>query len=143
MMSRKSVHVATSARVKRAWYLGATVATITVGLGVHLGGAALGPALRDITGDALWAAMMVWIVSAVVPRAALPARGAGAYTICVLVELSQLIHAPFLDAVRATRLGHLVLGSGFDARDLVAYALGVALATSVERACVRWRAART
>jgi hypothetical protein len=43
------------------------------------------------------------------------------------VELSQLYHAAALDAVRATTAGHLVLGSGFDLRDLVAYGVGVGL----------------
>ncbi len=39
--------------------------------------------------------------------------------------LADWLAAPTLDAWRATTLGHLVLGSGFDPRDLVAYALGV------------------
>ncbi len=37
-------------------------------------------------------------------------------------------HYNALDAVRATMIGKLVLGSGFDPRDLVAYGAGVALA---------------
>ena len=44
----------------RLIYIVAAVATIVVGLLVHLGGAALGPVLRDMLGDALWAAMIVW-----------------------------------------------------------------------------------
>jgi hypothetical protein len=40
---------------------------------------------------------------------------------------------PWLDAVRATRLGHLVLGSDFDGRDLLAYAIGVLGAVGLER----------
>jgi hypothetical protein len=34
--------------------------------------------------------------------------------------------------VRATQVGHLVLGSGFEARDFAAYAVGVALAAVIE-----------
>ncbi len=59
-----------------------------------------------------------------------------AYALCVVVEVSQLYHAPWIDAVRATRLGHLVLGSGFDARDLLAYAVGVAFALLAEQLVV-------
>jgi hypothetical protein len=51
--------------------------------------------------------------------------------------VSQLYHAPALDALRATRAGHLVLGSGFDARDLAAYTAGVAAAVLLERAVRR------
>ena len=35
--------------------------------------------------------------------------------------MSQLYHTPTLDAIRATQAGQLVLGSGFDPRDLAAY----------------------
>jgi hypothetical protein len=57
----------------------------------------------------------------------------------VAVEVSQLYHAPVVDAVRATRLGHLVLGSGFDARDLAAYAGGIVGAVLLEAALIRRR----
>ena len=113
---------------RRIAYLALALATIVVGLVIHLGAAVLGTTTRDVLGDALWASMIVWLISAVVPRARLVARGAAAYAICVIVEVSQLYHAPTLDALRATRLGHLVLGSGFDLRDLVSYALGVSAA---------------
>jgi hypothetical protein len=53
--------------------------------------------------------------------------------ICFAVELSQLYHAPALDALRETTAGHLVLGSGFDPRDLIAYAAGVCAAALVDR----------
>jgi hypothetical protein len=107
--------------------------TIVVGLAVHFGGARMPSELRDITGDALWAMMMVWWVSVVAPTATMPIRATVAYGICVAVETSQLLHTPWLDAVRDTTLGHLVLGSGFDSRDLVAYLAGVVLATLIER----------
>ena len=120
-------------REARSRYLALAGLAIVVGLFVHLRGAALGPVVRDVLGDALWAAMITWLVAALVPQR-LYIRIAAAYAWCVAVELSQLYHAPGFDAIRATRLGHLVLGSGFDARDLVAYALGVAGAVLVELA---------
>ena len=90
-------------------------------------------AVRDVIGDALWAIMVTWWVSALWPRLAGGGRAALALGICYAVELSQLYHTPGLDAVRGTRLGHLVLGSGFDLRDLAAYALGVLGAVVIER----------
>jgi len=107
-------------------------ATIVVGLVVHLHGAALGRVARDVLGDALWAMMIAWWMGVLAPRARLVVRCSCAYVLCATVELSQLYHAPVLDAARATTLGHLVLGSGFDPRDLVAYAAGVALAALLE-----------
>lgn len=118
---------------RRVRYLAAAAATIAAGLLVHRRGAGLGPVLRDVTGDALWAAMLLWGVSALAPALSRARRGAVASGACVAVEASQLIHTPTLDAVRATTLGHLVLGSDFDARDLLAYAIGVAAALLLDR----------
>jgi hypothetical protein len=47
-----------------------------------------------------------------------------------------MYHAPWIDALRSTTLVQLVLGSGYDARDLVAYALGVAAAALIETTIV-------
>ena len=111
--------------------------TIVVGLLVHLRGAMLGPTVRDMLGDALWAAMIVWLVSARVPAARPSTRYGTGYAICALVETSQLFHTARLDALRATTIGHLVLGSGFDPRDFLAYGLGVAAVALLDLALRR------
>ena len=49
----------------------------------------------------------------------------------LMVEFSQLLQTPALNAFRGTTLGHLVLGSDFDARDLAAYAGGVFISAMV------------
>jgi hypothetical protein len=113
-------------------FAGLALGTIVVGLFVHLRWESLGPIMRDVLGDVLWAAMIAWAIGAVAPGVLLLRRSVAAYSACVVVEVSQLYHAPALDALRATRAGHLVLGSGFDARDLVAYAGGVATAAVLE-----------
>jgi len=115
------------------------VATIALGLWVHRGGVSLGPTARDVAGDALWATMIAWWIGAAAPRARLMTRSAVALAICTVVELSQLIHAPWIASMRETTMGQLVLGSGFDPRDLLAYALGVALAALLERALIARR----
>jgi hypothetical protein len=111
--------------------------TILAGLTVHLGGGFLPPAVRDVLGDALWAMMMVWWIGVLAPQ--LPRRTSGltAFAICVAVELSQLWRTPWLDAFRRTLPGHLVLGSGHDPRDFLAYAVGVLAALMMGRWSVR------
>jgi hypothetical protein len=116
----------------RLAYVSLAVATIAIGLLVHLRGTLLNTDMRDVLGDALWAAMMFWWVSAVVPTASPVRRGSGALAICFTVELSQLIDVPALDALRGTLFGRLVLGSGFDVRDLAAYLAGVMAAAGLE-----------
>jgi len=109
----------------RLVYLALAAVTIALGLTVHRRGTALTPEARDVLGDILWAVMILWGVSAVVPAASRARRAAAALAICWTVECSQLHHTPSLDALRATTVGHLVLGSGFDPRDLAAYAAGI------------------
>jgi hypothetical protein len=124
----------------RLLYVALALGTIALGLGVHWYGAAFGPTVRDVIGDALWAAMIAWWVAALVPGSSLRGRGVVALAICFAVELSQLYATPTLDALRHTTAGHLVLGSGFDLRDLLAYTLGVLAAALIERTLrVRFR----
>jgi hypothetical protein len=108
------------------------LATIVVGLVVARGGHALPPGVRDKLGDALWAMMVFWWIGAAVPLAGSWRRAGVALGICFAVEASQLYHAPSVDAIRRSTLGHLVLGSGFDARDLAAYGVGVLAAVMLE-----------
>jgi hypothetical protein len=116
----------------RLAFVALALITIVLGLGVHHSGAAFEPGLRDVLGDALWAMMIVWWVGALAPAVTLRARIAAAFALCVLVEVSQLVHTPALDALRGTPGGRLVLGSGFDLRDLAAYGLGVLGAAALE-----------
>ena len=117
---------------RRGIYAAAALATIGVGLLVRARGVRLDPIVRDVTGDVLWAAMATWWIGALAPRASLTLRSAAAYAVCAVVEASQLYQAPWLDTVRATRAGQLVLGSGFDPRDFLAYAVGVTVASLLE-----------
>ena len=121
---------------RRLRYLVLAIGTIAVGLIVHRAGGMLPPALRDILGDALWAMMIVWWMGAAAPRSRLRTRGVAALAICVAVEISQRYHSPFLDGLRRTLPGHLVLGNGYDPRDLVSYAVGVVVAVVVAQTTV-------
>lgn len=117
----------------RAAYLLLALLTIALGLWVHRGGAPLGDGARDVAGDSLWAMMIAWGMGALWPLRALAWRGAAAMAVCTAVEVSQLLHTPWLDGMRRTLPGRLVLGSDFDARDLLAYAAGVLVAVLLER----------
>ncbi|MBD3879661.1 MAG: DUF2809 domain-containing protein, partial [Quinella sp. 1Q5] len=59
-----------------------------------------------------------------------------------LIELSQLWHPPFLEALRATTVGGLVLGYGFLWSDLVCYTVGAfvcALAETIVRKALHFK----
>jgi hypothetical protein len=60
---------------------------------------------------------------------------------CIL-EVLQLWHAPWLDAIRATFLGAAVLGTSFDRWDFPHYAIGSALGGFLVHAIARSYCAR-
>ena len=122
----------------RLAFVALAVGTIAVGLVVHWRGTLLPATLRDVLGDALWAMMIGWWIGAVIPDTRVASRAGLALAICWIVEVSQLYHTPLLDAWRRTTFGQLILGTGFDVRDLGAYAVGV-LATAVFELSVRRR----
>ena len=126
----------------RGAYVAAAVATSAAGLLVHWRGEPFGASARDILGDILWAAMMAWWVGALAPNALRVSRSVVALALCFAVEFSQLYHQPALDAFRQTRVGHVLLGVGFDPRDLAAYAVGVATALLIELAVASARKSR-
>lgn len=117
--------------------------TVVVGLLIHWHGTALNATLRDVLGDALWAMMVAWWLGALAPHTRVAVRAAIDLVLCWAVELSQLIRIPVIDDWRQTTVGHLFLGSGFDPRDLAAYAIGVLAALALELAMRRRRTTST
>jgi len=84
-------------------------------------------------GDAIWATM-IYVMMAFVFVNKLPKQIAVfSLLFCYAIELSQLYQAPWINAIRNTTLGALVLGSGFLWSDLLAYVLGVGMAFLTEK----------
>lgn len=83
-------------------------------------------------GDTLWAAMVFWLLALGWRRGSTGRVAAGALAISFAVEFSQLYRAGWIDAVRDTRIGALVLGNGFLWSDLACYTVGVAAAALLD-----------
>jgi hypothetical protein len=83
-------------------------------------------------GDTLWAALVFLMLALFWRRASTMRIGAVAITIALAVEVSQLYHAPWIDAIRATTLGGLTLGSDFLWSDLLCYSIGVGCAAAAD-----------
>lgn len=123
-------------------YGGLLAATILIGLATRRFAAAFPSVIARYGGDALWAAMVFWLVALVRPRAARRPLALAALSVAWAVEVSQLYRAPWIDAVRATRGGALVLGQGFLWSDLASYAVGVMLAAGIDAVLLRRLGAR-
>ena len=116
----------------RFWYGLAGALVIALGLASRQYAAVLPAFVAEYAGDTLWALMVFLIVGLLAPRWSSLRVAAAALAISFAVEVSQLYHAPWIDAIRDTRVGGLVLGFGFLWSDLACYTLGVALGVMLE-----------
>ncbi len=117
---------------RRAAFLACLAAAIVLGLASRRFGPELPAFVATYAGDALWAVAAYLAVGVARPSAPIMRRVIAAFAFAVAVEASQLYHAPWIDGIRATRLGALVLGSGFLWSDLACYAAGVAASAAGE-----------
>lgn len=93
-------------------------------------------------GDVLWSFALYQVLRIAWARLSPRRAGVLCMGISALVEISQLYHAPWLDALRAYRPVALALGSGFLWSDLVCYGVGTAAGWGLETVLcrVRWPA---
>ena len=88
--------------------------------------------MKLYAGDVIWAAMIYWGFKFLFFQE--PKRTAFyALIFCFFIEFSQLYHESWIDQIRNTRLGGLVLGFGFLWSDLVCYSVGIFLSYLVDK----------
>jgi hypothetical protein len=93
----------------------------------------LPPFINTYLGDALWA-LMIFLWAAFVFRQSKTSTIAFlGLAFCYVVEISQLYHAPWIDQLRNTTLGGLILGFGFLWSDILAYTIGIGVGVLVEK----------
>jgi Protein of unknown function (DUF2809) len=106
--------------------------TVVLGLGSRRVGSVLPDFLVFYAGDTFWALALYFFLGLVLPRWTAGRVAALALVLSLLVEVSQLYHAPWIDSIRQTAVGGLILGFGFLWSDLVCYAVGVGLGVALE-----------
>lgn len=119
-------------RRNRILYLILTIITIILGL-LSRRVQGLPQIISSYSGDALWALMVFFLFSFLFNKKS---------TIFILVisiifsygiEISQLYHAPWIDSIRATTLGGLILGFGFLWSDLICYTVGIVIGAIIDK----------
>ena len=85
-----------------------------------------------VLGDAIWAFMIYMLLALIFHKRNSKQVAGCSLLFCYAIEVSQLYHAPWIDAIRNTTLGALVLGFGFLPTDLLAYTIGIAAACAFE-----------
>ncbi|SEP36545.1 DUF2809 domain-containing protein [Mucilaginibacter sp. OK283] len=109
-------------RRSRLLYFILIIATIIIGL--------LSRHFKSIPlfiGDILWALMVYFIVSFLFINKPIKVVVIASLLFCFAIEFSQLYKAPWINDLRHTLFGKLVLGAGFLWSDLLCYVVGVGI----------------
>ena len=78
-------------------------------------------------GDSLWALMIFLITGFIFNKVSTIKAAIIALSFCYLIEISQLYHAGWIEHIRHTTLGGLILGYGFLCSDILAIRLALGL----------------
>jgi hypothetical protein len=78
-------------------------------------------------GDVLWALMVYFIMRFLFIKVAIKSITIYSVLFCYAIELSQLYKAPWIDSLRHTLFGRLVLGDTFLWGDLLSYTGGIVI----------------
>jgi Protein of unknown function (DUF2809) len=106
--------------------------TAFVGIGTRRFGHSLPGFVAAYAGDTLWATAAFLGIGLLLPGASAGRVALLALSFSLLVEVGQLYHAPWIDSIRRTPLGGLILGFDFVWSDLACYAVGVMMGMLVE-----------
>ena len=85
------------------------------------------------SGDILWALMVFLINAFIFNKKSTIFIISWAIIFSYSIEISQLYHAPWIDAIRNTTLGGLILGFGFLWSDLICYTIGIIIGIIIEK----------
>lgn len=89
--------------------------------------------LATYLGDTLWALLVYWLIGFLFPKLASQKVLVYALLFAYLIEISQLYQAPWINQIRDTTLGSLVLGHQFLWVDFVCYTTGIVIGFILER----------
>ncbi|MFB5673776.1 DUF2809 domain-containing protein [Paenibacillus terreus] len=119
---------------QRLIYAAAALLTMLLGLASRVFAEELPAFIARHAGDALWAAMIYFCFRALFVRQRLFTTTLLSLLFCFAIEFSQLIQTDWLNGLRSTVLGALVLGRGFLVIDLLRYTVGMGLAAALDLA---------
>ena len=88
--------------------------------------------ISTYAGDTLWALMVFLCLCILAPHLKTWKISFVAILISFAGEFSQFYHAPWIDSIRYTKLGGVVLGFGFKLSDLVCYSVGILLGAFID-----------
>lgn len=116
----------------RVAYIAAVFAAMALGLGSRAFADRLPVFVAEHVGDALWACMIYFGFRACFAHRKISFALWCSLAFCFAIEFSQLYQADWINQIRDTTPGALVLGKGFLAADLVRYSAGIAVSSLLD-----------
>ncbi len=120
-------------------YLILIAAAACLGILSRIYGALLPEILASFAGDTMWAFALYYIIALFFLKRTFSFRFFLTLILSALNEFSQLYHAPWLDEIRNTTVGALVLGNTFVWSDMLCYLAGAVLAVVVDYTFIKTR----
>jgi len=114
-------------KTRLTWFI-LVIITIILGLlSRHIAGIPL------FIGDILWATMIYFGFRFLFIKKSIQFIVIASLLFCYAIEFSQLYQAPWINNIRHTVIGGLILGEVFLWGDLLSYTIGVAIGVIIER----------
>ncbi|MGN4128178.1 DUF2809 domain-containing protein [Lysinibacillus sphaericus] len=123
-------------RNMRIAYLIAIVITILLGLASRKWSLLLLPFIAQNVGDALWSVMVYFGFRFLLVRKSTRTAIWLSFVFSFGIEFSQLYQGDWINEIRGTLLGALILGKGFLAVDLIRYTAGIIIANVLDKAAL-------
>ncbi len=114
---------------KRVIYLLITVIIIFLGLTSRKLSEYLPGFVAEYAGDTLWAAMVYFGLRFLFPAIGILKTMIFALLFSYAIEVSQLYQTEWINNIRNTTIGALVLGHGFLWSDLICYTVGIGISS--------------
>ncbi|MGG0720551.1 DUF2809 domain-containing protein [Robertmurraya massiliosenegalensis] len=89
--------------------------------------------VAENAGDMIWAMMIYFGFRLLLVHKSMLTAIVLSFLFCFCIEFSQLYQATWINQLRSTVLGGLVLGKGFLTIDLLRYSVGIILAATLDR----------
>ncbi len=113
------------------------IIVIILGLSSRIFAELLPYIIAKYSGDILWALMVYLVFRFFFIRKSSKFIFLLSLIISYIVEISQLYHTEFIDSIRNTFIGRLVLGQGFLWSDLVCYLFGICMGLFIDRVIIK------
>ncbi|MCM3116488.1 DUF2809 domain-containing protein [Neobacillus sp. MER 74] len=117
----------------RLGYVFAVILTIILGLASRKFSQLLPNLVAENAGDALWAMMVYFGFRFLLVRKSLLTAIILSLLFSYGIEFSQLYQAEWINHLRGTLIGALILGQGFLTVDLIRYAIGIIVAAVIDK----------